>query len=134
MAVGHRVRNRELLKSAGTSCLDNSDISNVMRSHSVEFDAQLLTFASVLVMGTENSVCDSIFASLIGRWHTCGIIDDSLAVFQVNAMWNQFNHKMMIFVVLVLVVNYYTLYKHRQGQHVGASAGRDVLPDEILVQ
>ena len=93
-----------------------------MRSHSVEFDAQLLTFASVLVMGTENSVCDSIFAGLIGRRHTCGIIDDSLAVFQVNAMWNQFNHKNEIFVVLVLVFNNYTLNKYHQGQHVGTSA------------
>ncbi len=31
------------------------------------------------------------------------------------------------------IVNY-AFYKNRQGQHVGASAGRDVLPDEILVQ
>ena len=96
MAVGHRVRNRELFKSARTCCLDNSDISDVMRSHSIEFDTQLLAFASIFVMSAEDSVGDSVFAGLVGRWHSCGIIDDCLAVFQVNAMWNQFNHKKKI--------------------------------------
>ena len=30
VAVGHRVRDRELVKSAGAGCLDNSDISDVV--------------------------------------------------------------------------------------------------------
>ena len=47
-------------------------------------------------MGTENSVGDSVFAGLIGRWHSCGIVDDSLAIFQVNAIRNQFNHSKLV--------------------------------------
>ena len=51
-------------------------------------------------MGTENSVGDSVFAGLIGRWHSCGIVDESLAIFQVNAIGNQFYHNKISFVLI----------------------------------
>ena len=44
VAVGHRIRDRELVKAAGPGCLDDTDISDVVGCHSVESDAQFRSF------------------------------------------------------------------------------------------
>ena len=65
VAVGHRVRDRELFKSARARGLDDAHISDVVGNHCIESDAHFLAGSAFDVMSTEDSVGDSVFAGLI---------------------------------------------------------------------
>ncbi len=92
VAVGHGVRDGELLQSAGAGRLDDAYISNVMRHHGIESDAHFLPLSAVHIVGTQDSVGDSVFAGLIRRWHSGGIVNDCLAIQKIDTVWNQFYH------------------------------------------
>ena len=61
VAVGHGVRQRELLEAAGARCLDDADVRDVVRHHRVEPDTHFLALAAIDVMGAENSIGDRVF-------------------------------------------------------------------------
>ena len=92
VAVGHRVRERELVETAGARRLDNAHVGDVVGNHRIETDAHFLALAAVDVVGTENSVGDRVFAGLVRGRLSGGIGDDRLAVQEIHTMRNQFYH------------------------------------------
>ena len=96
MAVGHCVRQRELLQSACACCLYNSYVSDVVRHHSVEADAHLLTLRSVHVVRAEDAVSDSVFASFV-RCQTFIIVANFGTIEEIDSVINKFYHNVKVF-------------------------------------
>ena len=86
VAVGHGVGDGEFLQTAGTGCLNDADIGNVMGSHGIEEDAHFLALSTVFVVAPEDAVSDGVFAGFVG----CdgSLSGDGLAVEQINTVIN----------------------------------------------
>ena len=96
VAVGHRIRDWELLQSARTGCLDDTDICDVVRCHGIETDAHLLALGAVHIVCAEDSVGDCVFTCLVRRRHAGRIGDDGLPVQEINAVRGQFYHNDLV--------------------------------------
>ena len=92
VAVGHRVRERELVETAGARRLDNAHVGDVVGNHRIETDAHFLALAAVDVMGTENSVGDGVFAGLVRSRLASRVGNDRLSVQEIHTVRNQFYH------------------------------------------
>ena len=101
VAVGHGVRDRELLQAAGTGRLDDTDIGDVMGSHCVEMDTHLGSLSAFGVMRAENRVGYRVLTSLVFAGHPFGILDNLLSVKEVNSVWNQFYHNSVVLRILI---------------------------------
>ena len=55
----------ELFKAAGTCSPDDSDISDVVAHHGIEFDAHLVSFGAINVVAAEDLVSDGVFRVLL---------------------------------------------------------------------
>ena len=97
VAVGHCVRQRELLEAAGAGRLDDAHVSDVMGDHRIKTDAHFLALAAVDVMGAENSIGDRVFTGLVRRRQSCRVGDDRLSVQEIHTMRNQFYHSLLEF-------------------------------------
>lgn len=80
VAIGHGVRDRELLESARTGGLDDADISDVMRCHGVETDLKLGSFTAFNIMRAKDAVSDSVLAGFIFAGKSFGVFNNRLTV------------------------------------------------------
>ncbi len=92
VAVGHGIRNREFLETAGARRLDDTHIRDVVGDHRIETDTHFLALGAIDVMGTEDSVGDGVFAGLVRRRQACRVGNDRLPVQEVHTVRNQFYH------------------------------------------
>ena len=92
VAVGHGVRDGELLQPAGLGGLDDADKGNVMGNERVELEAQFFRVRA-LVVGAENGVSDRLLPGFIGSGLPLGLAGgDDLAVQIVSALFDDFYH------------------------------------------
>ena len=101
VAVGHRIRDRELVKAACPGSLDDTDIRDVVGCHSVESDAQFRSFGCLCVVGPENLVSDCFLASLVFAGQSFGILDNRLSVKEIHSMLDHFYHNCVVLRILV---------------------------------
>ena len=93
VTVGHCVRERELVQSAGACCLDDTYVGNVVGNHGIEADAHFLALAAVHVVSAEDAVGNGVFTGLVGG-EVC-LFGYVLAVKKVNTVGNQFYHNFL---------------------------------------
>ena len=96
MAVGHSIRQRELLESAGACRLNDTYVCYVVRHHSIEANAHLVALTAVDIMRSQNAVCDSVLAGLIGG-HTLIVVADFISVEEIDSMIDKFHHNVNVF-------------------------------------
>ena len=92
VAVGHCVRQREFLQTRGAGCLYDAHISDVVAHHGIETDAHLVALGAVYVVAPQNGIGDCVFACLLRRRKSRGVGCYRIAVKQIHAFVNQFNH------------------------------------------
>ena len=92
VAVGHGIRNREFLETAGARRLDDAHIRDVVGNHRIKTDTHFLALGAVDVVGTEDSVGDGVFAGLVRRRQACRVGNDRLPVQEIHTVRNQFYH------------------------------------------
>ena len=66
VAVGHRIGNGELAKTACSCCLYNANVGYIVRNESVKFYAKLAVVRVSYIVRIKNGICNSVF-SCFGR-------------------------------------------------------------------
>ena len=89
MAVRQNIRNREFFEPRSAGCLDNANVSDVMRSQGIKSDLKLFHVAGDVVL-LENTVCDSSFFRSL-KISAVGFTDFR-TMEQIHPAFMQFDH------------------------------------------
>ena len=93
VAVGHSVRNGELLQAGSLGGLNNADEGDVVGDQGIKLDLHLLGVLA-LVVGAQDGIRDGLFPGLVGRGDVLGLIGvNDLTVYQISALFDDFYHR-----------------------------------------